>query len=282
MPDRGKKVIEKKNIALETLNIEYVPIEAIQPNSYNPNRQNPHDFELLKLSMTEDGFTQPIICLNDGTIVDGEHRWRAARELNLKEVPVVRVNMSEVQAKIATLRHNRARGSEDYELSGQVLRDLVRLDATAWTQDSLQLSDSEMQRLLDDTPAPELLAGDEYSESWLPTRGSGSAETDQIASGHGTDSYKVGDVDHGMSANASDAIREREQRLRAARTEEERKIVERESHLYRLSLIFAGDEASLIRRVLGAQPAVKLRELCEEHDRRENPEYYVEAVSTAE
>ena len=73
--------------------------------------------------MEEDGFTQPIVAAKSSTpardgsegfkIVDGEHRWRAANTLGFDEVPVAVVPMSEEQAKIATLRHNRARGSED-------------------------------------------------------------------------------------------------------------------------------------------------------------------------
>ena len=58
---RGRKVIEKTNLRLETLTIEYLASSEITPNTYNPNRQSEHDFELLCKSMREDGFTQPII-----------------------------------------------------------------------------------------------------------------------------------------------------------------------------------------------------------------------------
>jgi ParB-like chromosome segregation protein Spo0J len=35
------------------------------------------------------GFRVPILALRDGEIVDGELRWKAARELGLVEVPVL-------------------------------------------------------------------------------------------------------------------------------------------------------------------------------------------------
>ena len=53
---KGKAAVEKKNVKLEKLVIEYVSVDDIKPNSYNPNRQSAHDFDLLKKSMSEDGF----------------------------------------------------------------------------------------------------------------------------------------------------------------------------------------------------------------------------------
>ena len=77
-----KKTIEKTNERLGVLEIEYVALTDIQPNDYNPNRQSDHDFELLQRSITEDGFTQPVIAHRaTKQIVDGEHRWRAAHSL---------------------------------------------------------------------------------------------------------------------------------------------------------------------------------------------------------
>ena len=163
---KGKKEIDKKNVSLKELAIEYVSVDSIKPNNYNPNRQSEHDFELLLKSMEEDGFTQPIIVQQSTKmIVDGEHRWRAATVLGYTEIPVVFVEMTPEQMRIATLRHNRARGSEDLELSVQVLRDLQELGALDWAQDSLMLSDDEINRLLDDIPVPEALAND-HIISW--------------------------------------------------------------------------------------------------------------------
>lgn len=120
--DRGRRAVEKTAKALERLEVVYVDVAELKPNSYNPNRQDPRDFELLVKSMTEDGFTQPIVAIrNERVIVDGEHRWRAARHLGYDKVPVVFVDMTMEQMRISTLRHNRARGSEDIALSAEVL-----------------------------------------------------------------------------------------------------------------------------------------------------------------
>ena len=251
MTTKGKKVIEKQNQALEQLKIEYVSINAIQPNDYNPNRQSDHDFSLLMKSMEEDGFTQPIIIQTDtNIIVDGEHRWRAAYELGMTEVPIVRVPMTPEQMRIATLRHNRARGNEDIELSTQVLRDLQSLGALDWAQDSLLLDDIEINRLLEDIPAPEALASEEYNVAWEPV-----ARTDVF--------YEQENGISGMTPAAVSQMREVERRVSEARNDEERAAARKDADIFRISLSFTGAEANLVRGVLSDSPAKKVLELCQ-------------------
>ena len=157
-------------VALQELKVEYLPPSELKPNAYNPNRQTEDEFEMLKASMREDGFTQPILCMTDGTIVDGEHRWRAAQELGYERVPVVKVSMSEAQRRIATMRHNRARGQDDTSAVAELFLDLEKLGAVDWAQDALRLSDEEVRRLtaMADTVAEDLARGHEFNQAWEP------------------------------------------------------------------------------------------------------------------
>lgn len=276
---KARQQVEKKNQALTRLRVEYVSVDTLDPNDYNPNRQSEHDFELLLRSIVEDGFTQPIVAvrprvdpndpaspfLDNGrlTIVDGEHRWRAARLLStegppwgggpipeLAEIPVAVTDMTVAQAKIATLRHNRARGSEDMELAAEVLRDLEALGALDWAADSLMLDDVELQNILNDIPAPEALAGDSYEEAWEPT-----VHTHE----HQGETREVS-----MSAKAADQRRAMEKKLSEAKTREERETIQRESDTFRVVAIFSGDEATLVKSVLGEQTAEGILRLCRE------------------
>lgn len=287
---KGQAVLEKKNQALERLAIEYVPIESIHPNTYNPNRQSEHEFTMLVRSIEEDGFTQPVLVAQcdqghgcEGVIVDGEHRWRAVQALarirayaasigkpiaELTEaereqgtqaplpegtdIAVVKLPMGEAQAKIATLRHNRARGSEDIELATDVLRDLEKLGALEWAADSLDLSDSELQRLLEDIPAPEALAGEEFTEAWQPATG-----TDEGARGQVSPTIYADSTDAG-----ADAARRNHERLAQAKTAQDRQEVLASKDVFRLSLTFSGDEAAVVRSGLGERPAVTIIEWC--------------------
>jgi ParB-like chromosome segregation protein Spo0J len=265
MPPRtkGKAAVEKANKTLERLTIEYVPIASIHPNSYNPNRQSEHEYELLRKSVEEDGFTQPVLVAEDGeTIVDGEHRWRVMQDLGHAEIPIVKVPMGVAQAKIATLRHNRARGSEDIELATDVLRDLERLGALDWAADSLDMSDAELQRLLEDIPAPEALAGDTFGEAWTPaTNAEQPGFTGEVAPGTYADS----------TAEGTAAARDRQQRLADARDETEREAILRDRQVYRMSLTFSGEEAELVKAQMGSRPAARILEWCQRAARETVP-----------
>lgn len=252
---RGQAAVAGRANALKTLQIEYVPTDSIKPNSYNPNRQKEREFELLCRSMEEDGFTQPIVVQRSSReIVDGEHRWRAARHFKMAEVPVVFVDMTDEQMKLSTLSHNRARGSHDAEQQAAVLRDLRELGALDWAQDSLMINDDEMSRMLDDIPAPEALADEEYSEAWVPTRNV--TPTGQLHEAENTTSS--------MTVAAEQKRKEVEVLLKNAKTHDDRLKIELAARKdsFRLLLIFKDDEADLVRTVLGSTPAAKILELC--------------------
>lgn len=276
---KGRAAIEKKNIALRTLSIDYYPVESLQNNPYNPNRQSEHEFELLTKSMTEDGFTQPIVAvritqdhldeiertndekfkaadykLDDIVICDGEHRWRAAQHLQYAEVPLVLVPMTIAQMRIATLRHNRARGSEDIELSAEVLRDLQHLGALDWAKDSLMLDDAELNKLLDDIPAPEVLAADVFSTAWEPVKADSISVEQDMQTGK----------DRGVAASgdASARLREMEKKIAEAKDEQEKEQARKDANVYRLVLVFTGEQAEVVRKVLGDTPADNVLKLC--------------------
>jgi len=286
---KGKTAVLKKNEALARLQIEYVRLDEIHPNSYNPNRQNEHEFDLLCRSIAEDGFTQPVItadCDQDheckGVIVDGEHRWRAAHHVGvapydmcppLEQIPMVHVPMAAPQARIATLRHNRARGSEDIELATEVLRDLEALGALEWAADSLDLSDVELQRLLDDIPAPEALARAEFSEAWIP---GGNAPPPDKFEPRSTETEIVGATTSGY-----DAARVAEARLQQAKSEEERAAIRHDRAVFRLNLVFTGDEGYVIRKALGSGPAAKIMAWCLASPEGQQAQAHLEAERAA-
>lgn len=257
---KTKKAIEKTNVVLEKLVVVEAPIDSIRENSYNPNRQSDHDFALLKKSMEENGFTQPILVQEDSReIVDGAHRWRAAKDLGYPTIPVVFVKWTPEQMRLATLTHNRARGSEDIELVSAMLRDLEKLGAIDWAKDSLMMDDIEIQRLLEDVAAPEALAAEEFSQAWIP-EGTHHASEDQ----QGDFGRTIGGAPaiEGITQSAADRQRAAEAALKAAKTDEERQAAMRDRDIYRIALTFDGEQAKVVRTVLGERPADKLLEIC--------------------
>ena len=246
----------------------YLPTDAFAPNEYNPNRQSEHDFELLLKSMEEDGFTQPILALKEKTdtgkhvIVDGEHRWRAAQVLELATIPAVLVEMSEAQRRVSTIRHNRARGMHDMSLEAQVLRELKDMGALDRAADALLLTEVDVD-MLKSVPSTDELAGVGTSEMVAAGEFT-EEEQDLIQRGVQIQvrESEGGETVAAMSVQAAEATRRRERLLDRARGLEESSMGKRDDRIYRLSLIFADDEASVVRETVGDQPAESVLALC--------------------
>jgi len=247
----AKKQIVKNNIVLENLEVVYINVNDIKPNAYNPNRQSEHEFELLCRSIEEDGFTTPaLVRKQDMVIVDGEHRWRAAQSIGMKEIPCVLVEMTDEQMKIATLRHNRARGEEDAELAAAVLRDLAKMGALEEAQDSLMLDDVEMEKLLKEINDPQILVNEEFNEQF---------EILKDDSGRLRDRSEV----FVGSEAASEAVRKQEELIKKAKTEEEKIMLKREMmNIFRFNFAFYGEEAEIVEKVIGPSSADRILELC--------------------
>lgn len=254
---KKKQLRSEQAIAIEEVVIDYISVDDLKPNDYNPNRQSTHDFELLCKSMNEDGFTQPVIALREGlVIVDGEHRWRAAKALGLTEIPVVLTDMSLAQAKIATLRHNRARGEENVELAASLLKDIARRggEALEYMKDSLQLDDVELSNFLGAVDDQDGFSLDES----LEMEDASDEELKSMIRDEG------GDFDENETASVQDVIRAREKRIKLAKSDEEREQVMRETSLYHLRLVFSYQEGQVVRAVLGDDRIKRLVEICRE------------------
>jgi ParB-like chromosome segregation protein Spo0J len=158
--------------------MEWVPRDRLRPNAYNPNHQAPPEYRLLKVSILEDGWTQPLVADRaTGEIVDGEHRWRisgdpAVAALTGGLVPVVWIDRGPAGRMLATIRHNRARGEHGVLPMGKIVRDL--LAAGMAVEDvcfRLQMEDEEVERLAERSGLP-VVVGErqvkEFGPAWEP------------------------------------------------------------------------------------------------------------------
>lgn len=103
------------------LNIEYVDISLLIPASYNPRTWDDKSFEKLSESIKRFGLVDPLIVNSypdrKNTIIGGHFRYKVAKRLKIKKVPVVYVNISDTaKEKELNLRLNRNTGQWDWEL----------------------------------------------------------------------------------------------------------------------------------------------------------------------
>jgi len=97
------------------LQIEYWPIDKLVFYARNP-RKNDGAVDRMCANLREYGFKIPVLALNDGTIVDGHLRVKAARKLGLTEIPVILCDeWSATQVKAFRLAVNRSALWADFD-----------------------------------------------------------------------------------------------------------------------------------------------------------------------
>lgn len=80
------------------LSVEQRDIDLIKPYWRNPRNAN-DAVPMVAASIERYGFNVPLILDANGVIIAGHTRYRAARLLGLKKVPVVQVDLTEAQAR---------------------------------------------------------------------------------------------------------------------------------------------------------------------------------------
>lgn len=160
----------------------WVKNDSVHANDYNPNSVAPPEMELLRLSISNDGYTQPIVSMdnNNGTreVIDGFHRNRVGKECEdiqkrvhgYLPVVTIRESQSDKNNRVAsTIRHNRARGKHKVESMSEIVVDLKRRN---WSDEKISkelgMDRDEVLRLCQISGLTELFSDKEFSMAWVP------------------------------------------------------------------------------------------------------------------
>lgn len=103
--------------------------DALETDGDNPNSMSDEQFGLLCDRMRQNGWLGgPIITDTDGLIADGEHRWRAAQEIGLSEVPVRQYAIEDAKRRLWRQELNKIHGEHDTESDAIEYDRLLRSD----------------------------------------------------------------------------------------------------------------------------------------------------------
>lgn len=160
-------------------NVRWVPRRWLQTNDYNPNYVPKPEMELLKRSIMEDGWTQPIVVFEVApeqlVVVDGEHRWRTSELDDVAAmtnglVPVVTLTGERADLMIATVRHNRARGEHGILPMAKIVGELLQSIPAEEIEGRLQMEDEEVNRLAEKDGLPTVVSREhrEFGKGWVP------------------------------------------------------------------------------------------------------------------
>lgn len=160
--------------------VRWVKSDYVKANDYNPNSVAPPEMELLRLSISNDGYTQPIVSMlnEDGTreVIDGFHRHRVGKECaDIQSrvhgyLPLVQIRTSQhdkTDRMASTIRHNRARGEHRVDSMSDII---VELKRRFWDDKKiakeLGMDSDEVLRLTQVTGLAGLFADASFSEAW--------------------------------------------------------------------------------------------------------------------
>src|SRR5262245_618725 len=111
------------------MHVEMRPISSIRPYANNPRINDPA-VDAVAASIKAFGFRQPIVVDEEGVIIVGHTRYKAALKLGLETVPVhVAVGLSPAQAKAYRIADNQT------------------ATLSAWDDDKLPLELMALQKL---------------------------------------------------------------------------------------------------------------------------------------
>ncbi|WP_455712546.1 hypothetical protein [Streptomyces clavifer] len=130
----------------------------------------------MKTSILENGWTQPIVAREIDTvleIVDGSHRWTISADRDVAAltgglVPVVVLPPTDAAtARMATVRHNRARGTHHVLGMAEIVTDLLELGISAQDISArLEMDPEEVDRLADRGNMIARHAPETFNQGW--------------------------------------------------------------------------------------------------------------------
>jgi ParB-like chromosome segregation protein Spo0J len=159
------------------MHVEMRPITSIKPYDQNP-RHNDAAVDAVAASIREFGFRQPIVVDEDGVIIVGHTRYKAALKLGLETVPVhVAKGLTPEQIKALRIADNKTAALSDwnYEL---LPIELAQLRGMHYDLGLLGFDQEELAQLLDpgvtdglcdpdEVPAPPDEATTRPGDLWL-------------------------------------------------------------------------------------------------------------------
>ena len=162
-----------------TLAVEWIALDRLFENPANP-RKNDAAVPHVAASLRRFGWQQPIVAKPSGEVVAGHTRLKAARDLGMAEVPVVRFEGSDLEATAFGIADNRTHEFAEWDQPSLArLLDELRaedsLDAVGYSSEDIDAllaeieSDlgSEQEVAQDEVPEPPDAATTKAGDLWV-------------------------------------------------------------------------------------------------------------------
>ena len=126
--------------------VKKVKISDIKLDSSNPNEVSDLKMQGLKEAVKNFGFLEPVVIDQDNLMIDGEHRLKILKEMGEKEIPVIKINVKDIDRKIIRQTMNKLRGVHDPRAD---INDLIQISKEVSLQDMSKYLGVEEKNLSD-------------------------------------------------------------------------------------------------------------------------------------
>lgn len=123
---------------------ETVPIDSISPHPRNPRIG---DVSLIQQSISENGFYGAVIVQRKSRhIIAGNHRWKAAKHLGIKQIPAILVDIDDAKALEILLADNHTSDAGKYD--DRILASLLSEINQSGNLAATMFTDADLNELL--------------------------------------------------------------------------------------------------------------------------------------
>jgi ParB-like chromosome segregation protein Spo0J len=136
------------------------PQELIDPNTLkfdgdNPNKMSDSQQNALDENIRRFGFIVPVITNRDLIVADGEHRAKRAIALGMKTIPVIRLDVDDVDRRLLRQVLNKLRGEHAHELDVLEFEKIIAADRAEDLSLLLDMSEKEIDKMMHPEPMEE-------------------------------------------------------------------------------------------------------------------------------
>jgi len=129
------------------LQVEHWPVARLNPYGANARTHSAAQVRQIAASLREFGFNVPCLIDDKGELIAGHGRLLAAKELNLKSVPVIRLShLTPLQARAFRLADNQLALNSDWDLA-LLQQELKALDEAHFELEVIGFDDAELAEL---------------------------------------------------------------------------------------------------------------------------------------
>jgi ParB-like chromosome segregation protein Spo0J len=160
------------------MNFEYRPTVSLRPYSANARTHSPKQIRQIARSIKLFGFNNPVLIDDDDLIIAGHGRLEAAKQLNLKTVPCVRLShLSEADKRAYVLADNRLAEKAGWDNETLAI-ELQHLVDVGFDLDSIGFEPAEADLII------EGMGGEsDQPENQVPQHPDGLPSADRVTSG---------------------------------------------------------------------------------------------------